>query len=116
MKPAPHLRPAKPISAPPGAAASRRYWLSKAQYLTLDAETRALYILDGENYRLKPSPGEINQQKLAMIVLASLALIFTGLGIYGTATDKWTLQILAFCGAMPTLFGFLVQLAMYFST
>ena len=115
MKSAPHPRPNKPIVSQAGAAAPRRYWLSKEQYLALDAETRALYILDGEDYRLKPNPSEINQQKLAMIVLASLALIFIALGIYGTATDKWTLQILAFCGAMPTLFGFLVQLAMYFS-
>jgi hypothetical protein len=115
MKSAPHLRPVKPIVAQAGAAAPRRHWLSKEQYVALDAETRALYILDGEDYRLKPSPGEVNQQKLAMIVLASLALIFTALGIYGTITDKWTLQILAYCGAMPTFFGLLVQMAMYFN-
>jgi hypothetical protein len=65
--------------------------------------------------RLKPSASELHQQKLAVIILAPLVTIFTAIGIYGTIADKWTLQILAYCGAMPTLFGLLAQLAMYFS-
>jgi hypothetical protein len=115
MKPDSHLRLLKPPPDKAGASVPRRYWLSKEQYAALDEATRAHYILDGADYRLKPNANEIRQQKFALIVLASLAVIFTGLGIYGSATDRWTLQILAFCGGMPTLFGFLVQLAMYFS-
>lgn len=117
MKAAPRLRLAKPLKSPPAKASAvvpRRHWLTAEQYATLDSETRALYVLDGEDYRLKPSSGELHQHKLAVIILAALVTLFTAIGIYGTLADKWTLQILAFCGAMPTLFGLLAQLAMYF--
>ena len=116
MKSDPTLRLVKPAPMKTDAVvAPQRYWLRKEEYEALDEETRGLYTLDGADYRLKPNATELKQEKFALIVLASLTVSFTALGIYGSATDKWTLQILAFCGAMPTLFGFLAQLAMYFS-
>jgi hypothetical protein len=116
MKSDPTLRMVRPTPMKSVAAdRPRRNWLNKEEYEALDEERRASYTLDGAYYRLKPSANEIGQEKFGLIVLASLVVMFTALGIYGSATDKWTLEILAFCGAMPTLFGFLAQLAMYFS-
>jgi hypothetical protein len=46
-------------------------------------------------------------------VLAALVLSFSALGAYGIATDNGPLEILAFCGAMPTLLGFLFLLSMH---
>jgi hypothetical protein len=98
-----------------GAAIYLKHWLSREEYAGLDELTRGRYVLDGDEYRLKPDPKELREQKMALSVLAALALTFGLLGAYAIATDRWTLEILAFCGAMPTLLGLLVQLAMYFS-
>ena len=114
MKPGLHLQASKPPEAA-NAAMPLRYWLRQEQWAELDPGQRTLYVLDGEDYRLKPSSGELHQQKLALIILAALVTLCAAIGIYGTLADKWTLQILAYCGAMPTLFGLLAQLAMYFS-
>jgi hypothetical protein len=114
MKQRLHLQATKPPDSA-NAAIPLRYWLRQEQWAELDPELQTLYVLDGEDYRLKPSASELHQQKLAVIILAALVIIFTAIGIYGTIADKWTLQILAYCGAMPTLFGLLAQLAMYFS-
>jgi hypothetical protein len=62
---------------------------------------------------LRPDPREERQLKISLILLGALALSFGLNGAYGLATDHWTLEIVAFCGAMPMLFGFLVQLAMH---
>ncbi len=113
MNPARHLQATKPPEA--NAATPLRYWLREEQWAELDPEQRTLYVLDGDDYRLQPNAREIHQQKLALLILAVLVTIFTAIGIYGTIADRWTLQIHAFCGAMPTLFGLLAQLAMYFS-
>jgi hypothetical protein len=114
MKQRIHLRATK-LPEKANAAMPLRYWLRQEQWAELDPGLQTLYVLDGEDYRLKPSSSELRQQKLAVIILAALVIIFTAIGIYGTIADKWTLQILAYCGAMPTLFGLLAQLAMYFS-
>ncbi len=93
-----------------------KHWLTKTEYAALDEKTRARYVADGDEYRLKPDPIEDRQLTIALLVLGALSLSFGLLGVYGLATDRCTLEILAFCGAIPTLFGFLVQLAMRLST
>jgi hypothetical protein len=94
-----------------GIAVSLKHWLTKEECAALDQTTRDHYIAHGDEFTLKPHPGE-NRQKIAMLVLATLALTFTVIGIYGTTNHKTELQILGFCGAMPMVFG-LRQPAMY---
>lgn len=89
-----------------------KHWLTKEEYAALDEAMREHYIAHGGEFTLKPDPREKHQQKIAMLVLATLAMGFTAIGIYGTTNDNLELQILGFCGAMPTVFGFLVNLAM----
>jgi hypothetical protein len=86
------------------------------EYESLEPSTQAHYVADGREYRLRSHPGEDRSLKISMIVLGILAGSSSLLGAYGFATDRWTLEILTFCAAMPTLFGFLVQLAMFFSS
>jgi hypothetical protein len=90
-----------------------KHWLTKEEYAALDRATREYYIAHDDEFTLKPNPGDRRQQKIAMVVLAILAVTFTVIGIYGTTNDNLELQILGFCGAMPTVFGLLVNLAMY---
>jgi len=90
-----------------------KHWLTKEEYAALNQAMRGHYIAHGDEFTLKPDPREKHQQKIAMLVLATLALTFTVIGIYGTTNDNLEMQILGFCGAMPTVFGFLVNLAMY---
>lgn len=86
MNPARHLQVIKPPEA--NAATPLRYWLREEQWAELDPEQRTLYVLDGDDYRLKPNAGEIHQHKLALLILAGLITIFTVIGIYGTIADK----------------------------
>ena len=88
-------------------------WLSNAEYAALDADARSQYVDYGDGYRLDPKRRDLREQKTAMIVLLLLVAIFSAVGAYAIAKDNDTLKILAFCGAMPTLFGFFVQLATY---
>jgi hypothetical protein len=94
----------------------RKYWLTTEEYESLEPSMQVHYVADGREYRLRSDPGEDRSFKISMIVLGILAGSSSLLGAYGVATDHWTLEILAFCVAMPTLFGFLVQLAMFFSS
>jgi len=64
---------------------------------------------------LPVSEEEARQEKWGLYVLAALVLSFSALGVYGVANDNGSLEVLAFCGAMPTLFGFLVLLGMHMS-
>jgi hypothetical protein len=59
------------------------------------------------------SEAEARQEKWGLYVLAVLVLSFSALGAYGIATDNGPLEVLAFCGAMPTLLGFLLLLSMH---
>jgi hypothetical protein len=92
-----------------------RIWLTKEDYLSLDAATREKYIPQGDEYRLRPTTSELRQENLGLIILAALVIAFSALGAYAEITDNSTLIILAFCGAMPTLLGFMVQLMVRFS-
>jgi hypothetical protein len=56
---------------------------------------------------------EARQERWGLWVLAVLVLSFSSLGAYGIASDNGPLEVLAFCGAMPTLLGFLVLLGMH---
>jgi len=98
---------------PDGIAVYLKHWLTKEEYAALDQATRESYVAHGDEFTLKPNPREKHQQKIAMVVLATLAVTFSAIGIYGTTNDNLELQILGFCGAMPTVFGLLVNLAMY---
>ena len=100
----------------PDAAAMpyRKQWLTREEYDAADEATRAHYAAAGDEYRLL-AVGDLRQQRIAMLVLLALTIAFGALGIFATLADHWTLQIVAFCGAMPTLLGFLVQLASYLS-
>lgn len=82
--------------------------------MRLDGATRSRYTAEGGEYRLMPRIEELRQQKIALLVLATLVITFSLIGSFGFIYDHWTLEILGFCGAMPTLFGFLVHLAMHF--
>ena len=93
-----------------------KHWLTEEEYAALDENTRGHYIAHGDEYMLRPDPREERQFKISLIALGVLTLSFGLVGAYGLATDHWTLEILAFCGAMPMLFGFLVQLAMHFGS
>ena len=55
---------------------------------------------------------EARQEKVGLYVLAALVIIFSAIGFYGIEKDDGPLEILGFCGAMPTLFGFLLLLGM----
>jgi hypothetical protein len=92
-----------------------KHWLSHEEYAALDADARAQYVDYGDGYRLDPSRRDLREQKTAMIVLLLLVAVFSAVGAYAIAKDDDTLKILAFCGAMPTLLGFFVQLATYLS-
>ena len=59
------------------------------------------------------SESDARQEKLGLYVLAGLVLSFSALGAYGILTDNGPLEVLAFCGAMPTVFGFFVLLGMH---
>ena len=92
-----------------------RTWLSEEDYSTLSKDARQHYIRIGDEYRLRPTASERRQEKIALFVMAALMLIFSAVGVYAAVVDDFALEILAFCGAMPTLFGLLIQLMMYFS-
>jgi len=55
---------------------------------------------------------EARQEKVGLYVLAALVIIFSAIGFYGIEKDDGPLEILGLCGAMPTLFGFLLLLGM----
>jgi hypothetical protein len=97
-----------------GPAPYRKQWLTREEYAAADDATRALYAPAGDEYRLRVMV-DPRQQRIAMFVMLALAVVFGALGIFATLADHWTLEILAYCGAMPSLFGFLVQLASYLS-
>jgi hypothetical protein len=59
---------------------------------------------------------EKRQEKIGLLILGTMVVGFASLGVYGVAVDDGPLQILAFCGGIPTLFGFLIQLTMHFSS
>jgi hypothetical protein len=59
---------------------------------------------------------EKRQEKIGLLVLGTMVVGFASLGLYGLVVDDGPLQILAFCGGIPTLFGFLIQLTMHFSS
>jgi hypothetical protein len=59
------------------------------------------------------SENEARHEKVGLYVLAGLVLSFSALGAYGILIDNGPLEVLAFCGAMPTLFGFFVLLGMH---
>jgi hypothetical protein len=92
----------------------RKQWLTCDEYAAADDATRAHYAPAGDEYRLL-ALADLRQQRIAMLVLLALAIAFGALGIFATLADHWTLEIVAYCGAMPTLLGFLVQLASYLS-
>ena len=55
---------------------------------------------------------EARDEKLGLYVTGALVVAFSALGAYGIVTDDGSLQVLAFCGVLPTLFGFLILLGM----
>ena len=92
-----------------------KHWLTKEEYMRLNRVARSRYTAEGGEYWLKPGIEELRQERLALFVLGALAAIFSLIGGYGVLYDHWTLEIVGFCGAMPTLFGFLAHFAMHFS-
>jgi hypothetical protein len=92
-----------------------RIWLTKEQYFSLDPTTRERYSPVGDEYRLQPTASELRQENFALITMAALVIAFSVLGAYAIITDNYDLEILALCGAVPTLLGFLVQLMIRFS-
>ena len=99
-----------------GAAAPLKYWLTREEFAALDEETRGHYFAIGDEYRIKPEVTNKRQEKIALIVLFVLAVTFAAIGAYGYAIDSLQLQILGFCGAMPTVLGFLIHLSMSMSS
>jgi hypothetical protein len=99
-----------------GTAALLKYYITKEEFAALDEGTRAHYFALGEDYRIKPEVTNTRQQKVALVVLFVLALTFAAIGLYGYKIDSLQLQILGFCGAMPTLLGFLLHLSMAMSS
>jgi hypothetical protein len=82
-----------------------KHWLSHEEYAALDAGARAHYVDYGDGYRLDPQREDLREQKTAIIVLLVFVAIFSATGAYAIAKDGDTLKILAFCGAMPTLWA-----------
>lgn len=93
-----------------------KYYVTKEEFAALDEATRAHYFALGDDYRIKPEVTNTSQQKVALVVLFVLAMTFAGIGLYGYKIDSLQLQILGFCGAMPTLLGFLLHLSMAMSS
>jgi hypothetical protein len=93
-----------------------KYYVTKEEFAALDEATRAHYFALGDDYRIKPEVTNIRQQKVALVVLFVLAMTFAAIGLYGYKIDSLQLQILGFCGAMPTLLGFLLHLSMAMSS
>ena len=99
-----------------GTGALLKYYVTKEEFAALDEGTRAHYFALGNDYRIKPEVTNTHQQKIALVVLFVLALTFAAIGLYGYKIDSLQLQILGFCGAMPTLLGFLLHLSMAMSS
>jgi hypothetical protein len=99
-----------------GTGALLKYYVTKEEFAALDEATRAHYFALGDDYRIKPEVTNTRQQKIALVVLFGLALTFAAIGLYGYKIDSLQLQILGFCGAMPTFFGFLLHLSMVMSS
>jgi hypothetical protein len=99
-----------------GTGALLKYYVTKEEFAALDEATRALYFALGDDYRIKPEVTDTRQQKIALVVLFVLAMTFAAIGLYGYKIDSLQLQILGFCGAMPTLLGFLLHLSMAMSS
>ena len=93
-----------------------KHWLTAEEYAELDENERDHYVAHGDEYKLRPDPREERQFKISLIVLGVLVLGFGLIGLYGRAIDDWSLEILGFCGSMPTLFSFFIQLAVFFSS
>ena len=91
------------------------HFIEEAQYAELDEEARTLYTYVGfaGGYRLDDHVRDLRQQKLAILILLMTLLSFSALGCYALSTDNEPLKILALCGAIPTLFGVLIQCAVY---
>jgi hypothetical protein len=90
------------------AAVYLKHWLTKEEYADLDQTTRNHCIAHGGEFTLKPEPAREASAKNRFGNLGPDVI-----GIYGTTNDNLELQIFGFCGAMPTVFGPLVNLAMY---
>ena len=99
-----------------GKGALLKYYITKEEFAALDEATRAHYFALGDDYRLKPEVTDTRQQKIALVVLFVLAMTFAAIGLYGYKIDSLQLQILGFCGAMPTFLGFLLHLSMAMGT
>jgi hypothetical protein len=99
-----------------GTGALLKYYVTKEEFAALDEATRSHYFALGDDYRIKPEVTNTRQQKVALVVLFVLALTFAAIGLYGYKIDSLQLQILGFCGAMPTLLGFLLHLSMAMSS
>jgi hypothetical protein len=93
-----------------------KYYVTKEEFAALDEATRAHYFALGDDYRIKPEVTNTLQQKVPLVVLFGLAMTFAAIGLYGYEIDSLQLQILGFCGAMPTLLGFLLHLSMAMSS
>jgi hypothetical protein len=93
--------------------APAKHWLTRQEYIRLERAAQARYAAVGDEYRLKPDPMELRHEKMGLSVLLALPMTFGLIGAYGIVYDHWTLEIAGFCGAMPTLFGFLEHLAMH---
>ncbi len=93
-----------------------KYYITKEEFAALDEATRAHYFALGDDYRIKPEVTNTRQQKVALVVLFVLAMTFAAIGLYGYEIDSLQLQILGFCGAMPTFLGFLLHLSMAMSS
>ena len=114
--PAPALRPTPTDGTASDGTPLLKYWLTTEEFAALDEATRAHYFALGDAYRIKPEASNKHQEKIALIVLFALAMTFAGLGVYGFVIDSLQLQILGFCGAMPTFLGFLIHLSMAMSS
>ncbi len=99
-----------------GKGALLKYYITKEEFAALDEATRAHYFALGDDYRIKPEVTDTRQQKIALVVLFVLAMTFAAIGLYGYKIDSLQLQILGFCGAMPTFLGFLLHLSMAMSS
>ncbi len=94
-----------------------KHFVEEDEYEALDEETRRkyIYVAFAHGYRLDESVRGAREQKLAVTILIGLIFLFCGLGAYAAWTDNGALKLVAIAGAVPTFFGLMFQLAIYFT-
>jgi hypothetical protein len=94
-----------------------KHFVEEDEYEALDGETQRKYIhvAFAHGYRLDESARGAREQRLTIAILIGLIFLFCGVGAYAQWSENEALKLVAIAGVVPTFFGLMFQIAIYFS-